>query len=100
MTKKANMQVQDMPDFLQHTQHMYFSAAGAIGAELCHFMSQRVVAYAHIIEDFSHCHNLEEAWRLESDFSQQTFNAYSDETAKLSEIMIQAANGDAGSTAH
>ena len=57
-------------------------------------------AYAHIIEDFSRCQDLQEAWRLESDFSQRTFEAYSDEAVKLGEIVMQTANGDAGDSAH
>ncbi|MGI9437617.1 MAG: hypothetical protein ACR2Q4_22775 [Geminicoccaceae bacterium] len=100
MTEQANKQFQDMPANLQHAQLAYISTASAVGAELCHFMSRRMNAYAHIIDDFSHCQGLEEAWRLEADFGQQTFKAYGDKVAKLSEIMMRASNGDVASSAH
>lgn len=100
MTEQVNKQIQDMPAYLHQTPITYISAASAIGAEFCHFMSRRLNAYAHIIDDVSHCQDLDEAWRLEADFGQQTLKAYSDEAAKLSEIVMKAANGDAASSAH
>ncbi|NJO36810.1 MAG: hypothetical protein HC871_03245 [Rhizobiales bacterium] len=100
MTEQVKKPAQDIPAYLQHTQLMYISAASAIGAELCHFMSRRLNAYAHIIDDFSHCGDLEEVWRLETDFGQQTLKAYSDEAAKLSEIVMKSANGHAESSRH
>lgn len=100
MTEQVNKPTEEMPAYLQQAQLMYISAASAIGVELCHFMSRRLNAYAHIIDDFSHCEDLEEILRLETDFGQQTLKAYSDEAAKLSEIVMKSANGDAESSRH
>lgn len=53
------------------------------GDELCHFMSRRLNAYSNIIDDFGHCEDLEEVWRLETGFDQQTLMQVSARPWKL-----------------
>ena len=90
----------DVSALWQRAQQNYFLTANAIGAELCHFMSQRFDAYARIIDDLSHCQDLGEAWRLQSEYGEQMFKVYSDEAAKLGGLMVQATNGGASNSAH
>lgn len=77
----------------QHAQENYLSSATAMSAEWCHFMGQRVEAYAHVVDDLSHCHDLNEALRLQSDFGTETFKAYTKEAAKLNDLIAQATKG-------
>ena len=90
----------DVSALWQRAPQNYFSTANAIGAELCHFMSQRFDAYARVFDDLSHCQDLGEAWRLQSEFGEQMFKVYSDEAAKLGGLMVQATNGGTGNSAH
>ena len=77
----------------QDAQQNYLSTATAMSAEWCHFMGQRFEAYAHIFDDMSHCHDLNEAWRLQSDFGTKTLKAYTSEAAKLNGLIAQATKG-------
>ena len=76
------------------------TAAAALGASWCDFVGERFHAYAHVIDDVSHCHDLSEAWKAQASFGQQTFKAYSDQATKVSDLMMQAAKANGGSAKH
>lgn len=78
----------------------YMATAAALGATWCDFMGKRIQAYAHVIDDVSHCHDLNDAWKVQATFGQQTFKAYSDQAARVSGLVMQAAKGDGGDAKH
>lgn len=78
----------------------YVTSAASLGASWCDFVGERFQAYAHVIDDVSHCHDLNEAWSAQASFGQQTFKAYSDQAAKVRGLMMQAAKANGGSTKH
>jgi hypothetical protein len=53
-----------------------------------------------VIDDVSHCHDLNEAWEAQASFSQQTFKAYGDQAARVGGLMMQAANGNGDKANH
>ena len=75
-------------------QQAYMGTAAALGASWCDFVGERFHAYAHMIDDVAHCHDLNEAWKVQSTFGQQAFRAYSDQAQKVSGLVMQAAKGD------
>ena len=77
-------------------QEAYMATAAALGASWCDFMGERFHAYAHVIDDVSHCDDLDKALKLQATFGQQTVKAYSDQAAKMSGLMMQAAKDSAG----
>ena len=81
-------------------QEAYTSTAAALGASWCDFVGERFRAYAHVIDDVSHCHDLNEAFKVQASFGQETFKAYSDQTAKVSGLMMRTAKGDGGKAPH
>lgn len=81
-------------------QEAYMSTAAALGASWCDFVGERFHAYAHVIDDVSHCHDLNEAFKVQASFGQKTFKAYSDQTAKVSGLMMRATKGDDGNARH
>ena len=78
----------------------YMTNAAALGASWCDFVGQRFQAYAHVIDDVSHCHDLNDAWKVQATFGQQTFKAYSDQAARVSGLVMQVAKGNGGDAKH
>ncbi len=78
-------------------QQAYLANASAVGSSWLDFMGERFHAYAHAIDDISHCHDLNEAWRVQATFGQETVNAYSEQAARLGSMVQKATNGNAGS---
>jgi hypothetical protein len=70
--------------------------AAALGAAWYDFVGERFYAYAYVIDDVSHCHDLNEAWKAQASFGQETFKAYSDQAAKVSSPIKKAASGGGG----
>ena len=102
MTQKStthNQQSIETQAFADWSQ-AYMTTAAALGASWCDFVGERFHAYAHVIDDVSHCHDLNEAWKAQASFGQETFNAYSDQAAKVSGLMMQAAKANDGSAKH
>ncbi len=102
MTQKSttqNHQTTETQPFTDWSQ-AYMATAAALGASWCDFVGERYHAYAHVIDDVSHCHDLNEAWSAQASFGQQTFKAYSDQAAKVSGLMMQAAKANGGSAKH
>ncbi len=99
MTQKSTTQnhqateTQPLADWSQ----AYMTTAVALGASWCDFVGERFHAYAHVIDDASHCHDLNEAWKAQASFGQQTFTAYSDQAAKVGDLMMQAAKANGAS---
>ncbi len=102
MTQKSTTQrhqtteTQPLADWSQ----AYMTTAAALGASWCDFVGERFHAYAHTIDDVSHCHDLNEAWSAQASFGQQTFKAYSDQAAKVSSLMMQAAKANGAIAKH
>ena len=102
MTQKSTTQnyktteTQPLADWSQ----AYMATATALGASWCDFVGERFHAYAHVIDDVSRCHDLNEAWNAQTSFGQQTFQAYSDQAAKVSSLMMQAAKVNGASAKH
>ncbi len=78
----------------------YVTAAAALGTSWCDFVGERFHAYAHVIDDVSHCHDLNEAWKAQASFGQQTLKAYSEQAAKVGSLMMQAVKADGASAKH
>lgn len=76
-------------------QQVYLTSASVVGTSWLDFMGERFHAYAHAIDDISHCHDLNEAWRVHTAFGQETVKAYGEQAAKLGSMMLEATNGDA-----
>jgi hypothetical protein len=93
-------ETEDVAASWQHAQENYLSTASAMSAEWCHFMGQRFEAYAHIVDDLSHCHDLREAWQLQSDFGTETMKGYASEASKLSGLIARATNGGPTKSTH
>ena len=102
MTQKSTIQTENTTEIATHSDwhEAYTSTAAALGASWCDFVGERFHAYAHIIDDVSHCHDLNEAWKMQADFGQQTFKAYSDQAAKVSGLMMQATKGNGSNAKH
>jgi hypothetical protein len=96
MTKQHNIQASDTStmEVPSAWQQAYLAGTGTVGASWLNFMGERFHAYAHVIDDISHCHDLNEAWRIQSAFGQETARAYGEQAAKLSSMVLKAANGD------
>ena len=102
MTKQSNTQTPDAAKTSMPAgwPQAYLASAGAMGASWLDFLGERCHAYAHAIDDISHCHDLNEAWRVQTTFSQETVKAYGEHAAKLGGMMLKAANGHAGGKSH
>ena len=102
MTQKSTTQPQQTTEAqpLAEWSQTYMETAAALGTSWCDFVGERFHAYAHVIDDVSHCHDLNEAWNAQARFGQQTFKAYSDQAAKVGSLMIQAAKGNDASAKH
>jgi hypothetical protein len=81
-------------------QQPYLASAAALGASWCDFVGERFHAYAHMIDDVSHCQDLNDAWKVQTTFGQQTFKAYSEQAAKVGGLMTEAAKGNGGDIRH
>ena len=102
MTQKSTTQTQPTTEAqpLAQWSQAYIETAAALGASWYDFVGERFHAYAHVIDDVSHCHDLNEAWKAQASFSQQTFKAYSDQAAKVSGLMMQATKGNGSNAKH
>ena len=102
MTQKSRSQSENLTDAatISDWQETYMSNIAALGASWCDFMGSRFHAYAHMIDDDSHCHDLSEAWTVQTTFGQQTFKAYSDQAAKVGGLMMEAAKGHGVNAGH
>ena len=103
--KEADVTDIEMPDLgaammATDWQQSYMTTAAALGSSWCDFVGERFHAYAHAIDDVSHCQDLGDAWRIQAEFGQKAVQAYSEQTAKLGNLMIKATNGQQGSEAH
>lgn len=92
MTKTTSTQTSDAPTTAMPAewQQAYLESASAVGTSWLDFMGERFHAYAHAIDDISHCHDLNEAWRVQATFGQQTAKAYGEQAAKLGSVMLKA----------
>ena len=101
MTQKSTAQNENATETATADwQEAYMSTAAALGASWYDFVGERFHAYAHVIDDVSHCHDLNEAFKVQADFGQQTFKAYSDQAAKISGLVMQATKSNAGYAKH
>lgn len=96
MTRKSIQQTDPSTGSQQVTDwsKAYMATAAALGASWCDFVGERFHAYAHAIDDVTHCHDLDEALKVQTSFGQQTFKAYSEQAAKVSSLMMSVANGE------
>ncbi len=101
MTKQANTQTLETAGTMMPSewQQAYLAGATALGTSWLGFMGARFQAYAHAIDDISHCHDLNEAWRVQSAFGQETAKAYTEQVAKLGGMIVKGTNGGRGGTA-
>ena len=81
-------------------QQAYLATAAALGASWYDFMGERFHAYAHAIDEVSHCHDLKDVLRVQASFGQQTVKAYGDQAARLGGLMMRTANGAGRDTRH
>jgi hypothetical protein len=81
-------------------QQAYVETTAALGASWCDFVGERFHAYAHAIDEVSHCQDFSEAFKLQSTFGEQTLKAYSDQAARLSGLMMEAAKGNGKKSKH
>lgn len=97
MTKQSNTQTPDAAKTVMPTewQQAYLASASAVGTSWLDFMSGRFHAYAYAIDDIGHCHDLNQAWRVQATFGQETVEAYGEQAAKLGSMVLKATNGDA-----
>ena len=102
MTKQSNTQTPNAAKTVMPTewQQAYVASASAVGTSWLDFIGERFHAYAHAIDDISHCHDLNEAWRVQATFGQETVKAYGEQAAKLGSMALKAANRDAGGRSH
>lgn len=98
MTKKTNTQTTEATGTAMPAdwQQSYLASASAVGTSWLDFMGERFQAYALAMDDISHCHDLNEAWRIQATFGQQTVKAYTERAAKLGGMMLKATNGETG----
>jgi hypothetical protein len=87
--KQANRSIDANP--LADDQGACMTTAAALGASWCDFVGERFHAYAHVIDDVSHCHDLTETLKVQSSFGQQSWEAYRDQAARVSGLMIATA---------
>lgn len=101
MTKNMTAQTPKIPETAVPSdwQQAYLESASMVGATWLGFMGERFHAYAHVVDDIGHCHDLNEAWRVQSAFSQETAKAYTEQAAKLGGKMLEATNGGTGEAA-
>jgi len=78
----------------------YMSTAAALGASWCDFIGERFHAYAHAIDDVSHCDGIDEAWKVQASFGQQTLKAYSEQAAKVGDLIMRVADAEAATAKH
>jgi hypothetical protein len=64
--------------------------AGIIGRSWWDFVGDRLQAYATTIDDLGHCQELNDAWRVQSTFGRETIEAWSEQAAKLGDMMLKA----------
>lgn len=102
MTQKSTTQPHQSAEAqpLAEWSQAYMETAAALGAAWYDFFGERFHAYAHVMDDVSHCHDLNETWKAQASFGQQTFKAYSDQAAKVSGLMMKAAKGNGGNAKH
>ena len=102
MAQKSTTQPQQASEAqpLAEWPQTYMETAAALGAAWYDFVGERFHAYAHVIDDVSHCHDLNEAWKAQASFGQETFNAYSSQAAKIGGLMMKAAEGRGGNAEH
>lgn len=81
-------------------QQSYMETAAALGASWCDFVGERFHAYAHVIGNVSHCQDLSDALKLQSNFGQQTWKAYSDQAVKVSGLVMEATTGSGSNSKH
>lgn len=98
MTKQSNTQTPDAATTVMPAewQQAYLASASAVGTSWLDFMGERLHAYAHAIDDISHCHDLNEAWRVHATFGQETVEAYGEQAAKLGSMVLKVTNGGTG----
>ncbi|MGI9503265.1 MAG: hypothetical protein ACR2RE_09445 [Geminicoccaceae bacterium] len=96
MSKQATTSTQDMPRMVMSSdwQQAYLASVGAAGASWLDFVGERFHAYAHVIDDISHCHDLNEAWQIQSTFGQETAKAYREQATKFGGLILKVANGN------
>ncbi|NJO37633.1 MAG: hypothetical protein HC871_08435 [Rhizobiales bacterium] len=90
----------DGDDVRSEWQQAYLATAAALGASWCDFMGERFHAYAHAIDEASHCHDLKDLWQVQASFGQATVKAYGDQAGKLGGLMMRTANGASKTTRH
>ncbi|MEM8948673.1 MAG: phasin family protein [Pseudomonadota bacterium] len=102
MTQKSTTQPNQATEVqaLAEWSQAYMETAAALSAAWYDFVGERCHAYAHVIDDVSHCHDLNEAWKAQASFGKETFKAYRNQAAKVSDLMMQVANGSGGKTKH
>lgn len=98
MAKQTATSAQDISQTMMSPdwQQAYLANVSEAGASWLDFMGERFHAYAHVIDNISHCHDLNEAWRIQSTFGQETAKAYTEQVAKLGGMILKVANGDNG----
>lgn len=96
MTKQTITSSQDVYQAMMSSdwQQAYLTGVSAAGASWLDFMGERFHAYAHMIDDISHCHDLNEAWQIQSTFGQETAKAYGEHASKLGSMILKTTNGD------
>ena len=97
-TKQNHRPTETQP--LTDWQQAYMATAAALGATWCGFVGERFYAYAHMIDNVSHCQDLNDAWKVQTTFGQQTFKAYSDQAAKVRGLMTESSKGNGGDIGH
>ena len=97
-TTEPHQMIENQP--LADWSQAYMATAAALGASWCDFMGERFHAYAHVIDDVRRCHDLNEAWKLQTTFGQQTFKAYSDQAAKVGGMVMRAAKSNGANAQH
>ncbi len=102
MTQKSTTQTHQATEAQPMTEwsQAYRETAAALGASWCDFAGERFHAYAHAIDDVSHCDDLNEAWKAQASFGQQTFKAYTDQAAKVGSLMMRVAKANGGNAKH
>ncbi len=96
MTKPTVTSTQDIyPKMMPpEWQQAYLEGMSTASTTWLDFMGERFHAYAHVIDDISHCHDLNEAWRIQSTFGQETAKAYTEQAAKLGGMVLRVTSGD------
>ena len=102
MTKQSNTQTPNAAKTATpgEWQQACLASARIVGTSWLDFMGERFQAYVHAIDEFSHCHDLNEAWRVQATFGQETIKAYGAQATKLGSMVLKATDGDAGARSH